>query len=131
MRAFGPSLLTIAALLVATSAQGQTLKGQWSGLVDQTGPGAITDRYVATLSLDGPAGAMDYPTLGCSGDVTFVSRNGSISTYRENITHGPCIDGGVISVQSATGGLVWTWTAGGVTAHGRFYKVAIQKPPAH
>jgi hypothetical protein len=118
------------AAAMAAPAMAQTLKGHWSGLVDQSGPGALSDRYVATLSLDGTAGAMNYPTLGCDGAVSFVSRSGDTSVYRETITHGPCIDGGTISVRPATGGLVWTWTAAGVTAHGRFYRV-VDKAPAH
>jgi hypothetical protein len=121
--------LALAAAFLASNAAGQTLKGRWSGLVDQTGPGALTDRYVATLSLDGAAGAMDYPTLGCVGDVTFVGKSGEVSTYRESITHGPCIDGGTISVQPAKGGLVWSWSAAGVTARGRFYRVADKSTP--
>ena len=122
--------VALAIACLGGGAAAQTLKGHWSGLVDQSGPGAITDRYVATLRLDGPAGAMDYPTLGCNGTVTFISRSGDTSVYRENITHGPCIDGGAISVQPAKGGLVWTWTAAGVTARGRFYRV-VDKAPAH
>ena len=123
-------MLALAAAGLASTASGQTLKGHWSGLVDQTGPGAQKDRYVATLVLDGPAGAMDYPTLGCGGQVTFVSRSGDTSVYRESITHGPCIDGGAISVRPATGGLVWSWTAGDVSAHGRFYRVDERKAAA-
>ena len=111
------------ALAAATGAEAQTLKGHWSGLVEQTGPGAVKDRYVATLTLDGATGAMDYPTLLCGGDVSFVSRAGDTSVYREHITRGPCIDAGTISVRPSKGGVLWTWTAEGVIANGRFYKV--------
>jgi hypothetical protein len=99
------------------------LKGHWSGLVEQTGPDAVKDRYVATLTLEGPIGAMDYPTLSCGGDVSFVSRSGDTSVYREHITHGDCIDGGTVSVRPSSGGVLWSWTGKGVTANARFYRV--------
>jgi len=118
------------ALVAASGAHAQTLKGHWSGLVEQTGPGVVKDRYVATLTLDGATGAMDYPTLVCGGDVTFVSRSGDTSVYREHITRGPCIDAGTISVRPSKGGVLWTWTAEGVTASGRFYKV-VEAAPSH
>jgi hypothetical protein len=117
------------AVAAASGAQAQTLKGHWSGLVEQSGPGAVKDRYVATLTLDGAAGAMDYPTLACGGDVTFVSRSGDTSLYREHITRGPCIDAGNIAVRPSKGGVLWTWSAEGVTASGRFYKVVEAAPP--
>jgi hypothetical protein len=130
MRRFQQTLsLALFAACLATGAQGQTLKGHWSGLVEQSGPGAVKDRYVATLTLDGATGAMDYPTLDCAGDVAFVSRTRDTSVYREHITRGPCIDAGTISVRPSSGGLLWTWSAEGVTASGRFYRVVEATPP--
>jgi hypothetical protein len=122
-RSRGALFAAFAAALVASAAAAQGLKGHWSGLVDQSGPGAVKDRYVATISLDGATGTMDYPTLPCASEISFVSRNGRTSTYREHVTSGGCIDGGMISVQPAPHGVVWTWSAEGVTARGFFYPV--------
>ena len=120
------ALLLAFALGAPTAAAAQTLTGEWSGVVSQSGPGEKTQQYVATLTLAGAAGAMDYPTLECGGDLAFVSRSGAGLVYRETISRGQgCLSGGTITVQPFEKSVLWRWDGGGgVTVSGRLYRVA-------
>ena len=108
------------------AAAAQTLTGRWSGVVEQTGPGDKTQHYVASLTLNGAAGAMDYPTLECGGDVAFVNRSPAGDVYRETITRGQgCLGGGMITVRPAPASVLWRWDGGaGITVSGRLYRIA-------
>lgn len=115
----------------AGAAAAQTLSGHWSGVVAQSGPDGRSGNYVAVLVLSGADGTIEYPTLQCGGDVAFLSKSGSASTYRETITHGQgCLAGGAITVQpGGPTSVVWSWSGQpGVTVHGRLYKVATPEP---
>ena len=132
MRNSQPMLaLALAAACLATTVQAQTLTGHWSGVVTQSGPNAKTQQFVATLTLDGAAGAMDYPTLECGGDVAFVSRSSAGDVYRETISRGRgCLSGGTITVKTSVKSVLWRWDGGdGVTVSGRLYRVATAPPP--
>jgi len=106
------------------------LTGHWSGVVAQSGPGQKPQQFVATLTLDGDAGTMDYPTLECGGDVALVSRSAAGLVYRETISRGRgCLSGGTITVQPGKTSIVWRWDgAAGVTVSGRLYRIAAPKP---
>ncbi len=114
---------------LAGAAAAQTLTGHWSGVVSQSGPGEKPQQYVASLTLNGDTGAMDYPTLECGGDVAFVSRSSAGYVYRETISHGRgCLNGGTITVQPAVASVLWRWDGGaGVTVSGRLYRIATPK----
>jgi hypothetical protein len=103
---------------LAAPAPGQTLSGQWCGEADQDGPGDYRSRWSATLVLNGPAGRMDYPSLGCGGTLTFERAEGRVDFYRERIDYGGerCIDGGLIGVQSLDASVRWEWNGSGATA---------------
>lgn len=119
--------LALAIAGLADAAGAQSLAGHWSGVVNQSGPGAQSQQYVASLTLDGPVGAMDYPTLECGGDVAFVSRGHDGYVYRETISRGRgCLGGGTITVQpGGPASVYWRWDGGaGVTVSGRLYKIA-------
>ena len=120
------------ALAFAAPAGAQTLTGHWSGVVNQSGPGDHTQQYVASLTLEGPVGAMDYPTLECGGDVAFVSRGREGYVYRETISRGQgCLSGGTITVQpGGPASVYWRWDGGaGVTVSGRLYRIVTPKAP--
>jgi hypothetical protein len=125
------TLALVFAIVAPAGAEPQTLTGQWSGVVSQSGPGAHSQQFVASLTLNGAVGAMDYPTLECGGDVAFVSRGRDGYVYRETISRGRgCLSGGVITVQPSAKSVVWRWDGGGVTVSGRLYKVATE-PAKH
>ena len=127
------ALPALAAAVPSVAATPQTLTGHWSGVVTQSGPSQGTQQFVATLTLNGDTGAMDYPTLDCGGDVAFVSRGSGGYVYRETISRGHgCLSGGTITVQPAPASIYWRWDGGGVTVSGRLYKVATTPPaPTH
>jgi hypothetical protein len=120
--------LAFAGADAAPAAQGLT--GHWSGVVNQTGPGQKPQQFVATLTLNGDAGTMDYPTMECGGDVALVSRSAAGLVYRETINRGQgCLSGGVITVQPSKASVLWRWDgAPGITVSGRLYRIAA--PPA-
>ena len=67
-------------------------------------------QYVASLTLNGDTGTMDYPTLECGGDVAFVSRSAAGYVYRETLSHGQgCLGGGTITVQPSASSVYWRW----------------------
>jgi hypothetical protein len=121
------AFLATLSLAAPAAAAPQALSGQWSGVVNQSGPGAHSQQFVASLTLNGAVGAMDYPTLECGGDVAFVSRGRDGYVYRETISRGRgCLSGGVITVQpGGPASVYWRWDGGaGVTVSGRLYKIA-------
>jgi hypothetical protein len=139
-KALSTLCVATAALSLATAAGAaptQSLTGHWSGVVGQSGPGVKPLQFVATLTLNGDAGTMDYPTLECGGDVAFVSRSSAGYVYRETISRGQgCLSDGVITVQPSAASVYWRWDGGaGVTVSGRLYRVATlpagRAPPAH
>ncbi len=124
---FAPMLALALALSGSADGADQTLTGHWSGVVDQSGPGVKPLQYVASLTLNGETGTMDYPTLECGGDVAFVSRSGHDYVYRETISRGQgCLGGGTITVRpGGPASVYWRWDGGsGVIVTGRLYKVA-------
>ena len=124
-------LASMAALaLAAAGAYGappdQGLTGHWSGVVNQSGAGQKPQSYVATLTLNGDAGSMDYPTLECGGDIVLVSRSAAGLVFRETLSRGQgCLGGGTITVQPSAASVLWRWDdAAGVTVSGRLYRIA-------
>ncbi len=104
-----------------SGAAAQNLYGEWSGTVDQTGPGKDQrGRYQARMVLNGTQGQMDYPSLGCGGSLTFQNRNGDTSFYIEHIAYGrdKCIDGGRVAVQPSGNSVHWAWNGSFATASG-------------
>ena len=59
--------LMLVCLLASAYAEAQTLSGQWCGWAVQTGPGDHRTEWSAILSLEGPTGSMEYPSLDCGG----------------------------------------------------------------
>ncbi|HEX3406674.1 MAG TPA: hypothetical protein VHS81_05510 [Caulobacteraceae bacterium] len=118
--------LALAFAGAAQAAPDAGLTGHWSGVVNQSGPGQKPQQFVATLTLNGATGAMDYPTLACGGDVALVSRSAAGLVYRETISRGQgCLAGGTITVQPGKTSVVWRWDGGaGVTVSGRLYRIA-------
>ncbi|HWF77196.1 MAG TPA: hypothetical protein VN694_08465 [Caulobacteraceae bacterium] len=118
--------LALAAAGASAAPPDQGLTGHWSGVVNQSGPGQKPQQFVATLTLNGDSGAMDYPTLECGGDVALVSRSAAGLVFRETINRGQgCLAGGTITVQPDKASVLWRWDSGaGVTVSGRLYRIA-------
>jgi hypothetical protein len=89
-----------------------SLTGIWRGAGHQSPSpvGGATDwSIVMTISASG--GSIQYPSLGCGGSLTQISRDAASAQYRETITFGNdvCINGGVVGVRYFRGRLSWTW----------------------
>lgn len=110
-----PMSAILAALLACSPAQAQTLWGQWCGVGEQTGPGALRSAWSANVVLKGPEGLVEYPSLQCGGTLTFERTDGNVHLYIERITYGRdrCIDGSSVGVELVGGSLRVEWTGGG------------------
>src|SRR4030042_4521504 len=112
--------ICLVALLSVLNAFAQELYGQWSGTVEQSGPGDYQSSYPATMVLNGTTGQMDYPSLGCGGTLTLENQRDTFSFYQESITYGQdeCIDGGMVAVEPDGNSVHWAWNVRGVTVSG-------------
>jgi len=96
-------------------AQAQGLVGVWSGTARQAKPNNVT--FPMRMQLNGSTGSIDYPTLGCGADLSFIAKQGEGFAYRSHITsgQGKCIDG-VIGVVPKGNALYWDWRGSGYSA---------------
>lgn len=120
---FSARLLSLAAVLAlaAGGVQAAGLSGSWDGNVTQDNPPAT---YRLEMILYGDIGNINYPSLGCGGNLEFIRTDGTTYWYREHITYGKdkCIDGGIIQIRRHPLGdpnsWIWQWDGAGITAKG-------------
>jgi caspase domain-containing protein len=81
-----------------------TLAGAWRG--DMIQPDSHKGSYPMILTITelgdgGYRGAVDYPSLGCSGWLTIVERTGVLYRFRERIERGgeACVNGGLVEMR--------------------------------
>ena len=88
-----------------------SLNGIWTGSGHQSPAGATGADWSIRMTIGDGGASIDYPSLGCGGALTELSRDDSSAEYRESITYGAdvCIDGGTITVRYFRGNLSWTW----------------------
>lgn len=96
------------------------LGGSWSGNVTQNDP---PQTYPMEMQLFGNKGNINYPSLGCGGNLQFIRTEGKSFFYSERLTYGKdkCIDGGTIQIGPHPFGpnqWNWTWTGSGVNVRG-------------
>lgn len=113
-------LICALVLLCGENSFAEALYGKWSGIVQQFGPGDYKGSYFAEITLEGNSGKMNYPTLGCGGELSFENEKEGIVSYREHISYGQkkCIDGGLIAVRPSGDSLQWAWNGPQATASG-------------
>jgi hypothetical protein len=90
------------------------LGGRWAGRGYQYNNNSSWDIDLALRPGDGGiAGTIDYPSIGCSGELDLVSDEGQVLVVRERLTVNPrniCVDGGTIKVvMRVDGALDWRW----------------------
>jgi hypothetical protein len=110
LRGLGLSVGILLALPVAAFAQ-WGFEGRWYGIGHEhpTRPGVETD-YPISISLYGPDGSIDYPSLRCSGTLRRISGGDpSLVRFQEHITSGDCVRGGEITLTMVQGTLSFTW----------------------
>jgi hypothetical protein len=97
-------------------APADSLAGTWSGSGHQSGGGFESSDYPVVMTIDQSGASIDYPSLKCGGSLVELANSGTSAKYREQITYGKCLDGGMISVTLAGNRLAWNWSgSGGVT----------------
>jgi hypothetical protein len=97
-------------------APADALAGTWSGSGHQSGGGQPESDYPVVMTIDQSGASIDYPSLKCGGPLVELANSGTAAKYREQITYGKCLDGGIISVTLAGNKLSWNWSgSGGVT----------------
>lgn len=123
--------LMLVCLLASAPAEAQTLSGQWCGWAEQTGPGDRRTEWSAILSLKGPTGSMEYPSLDCGGTLTFEGTDGNIHLYRERIAYGRdrCLDGGLVGVEPVGTSIRWEWTGSGARATALLHAPCARQSP--
>jgi hypothetical protein len=101
---------------------GLSIVGRWQGRVVQPGTppySTIMQAYSTIMQVNEPrsrgtCGTVDYPELGCGGELHDCKEQ-SDGSYRmlERINRGQqqqrCFDGGTIQVQLSGGSLTWAW----------------------
>jgi hypothetical protein len=110
------SLSPLTAPVAAQQALPAAFVGHWEGLLVQINPDT---RYPVSIELTGGSpgsavGTIDYPTLGCSGNLVLQSVAGSQATLTERLTVGQTIctyvDATVTLTQQADGSLAFGWS---------------------
>lgn len=82
--------------------------GAWRGVGLQVEAGGRQSTWSLALTITANGSAtIEYPSLKCGGVLTPLPDG----RYRETITHGDCISGGVVGFVPVSGKLVYYWTS--------------------
>lgn len=118
-------LLALCALLVPAERVdgGRTLPagasaclGTWEGSAVQDGE-RWTIAMVVTSTSGSRCGTIDYPSLGCGGDLLGCSARGARVHFRERYDRNPgtCAPAGTIEASCRGNSMVWVWRGSGMT----------------
>ena len=93
-----------------------TVTGRWEGIghqYDDESDWEIVMRLHATAPIGERIGTIEYPSLGCTGELLRKRERAGTFTVQERLLENPeerCIDGGTIQFRRRTGGsLDWRW----------------------
>lgn len=98
--------------------------GSWQGTGEQSDhPGEWSiAATIAGGAVGAVVGTIAYPSLQCGGELILRRAAADSMELREHITHGDCVDGGIITLGVRPGGwLAYGWRAedGTLTARGQ------------
>jgi len=114
--------LVVMALLPAAVPVGALASGLGGSLQGRVTQNDTSETYAMNMTLDGAGGRISYPSAPCDGDLQFMNSDGTTYRYKEHITRGDCIDGGVIQLRRRTPGddtnWVWRWDSDDVNVKG-------------
>ena len=93
--------------------EGQSnLLGDWSGVGYQVNGAGPQDDWTILLEIRaGLTSHIEYPSLGCTGDLLQLSASSEEIEFREQITEGDCITRGRIIVRYRDNRVLWFWHA--------------------
>jgi hypothetical protein len=104
------SLLALAALAALAAPAHAQMSGGWQGAGLQAGPSGVQSTWTISMTIRSDnTSRIEYPSLGCTGTLRELSRSRDEIEFREEITAGPCIDGGRIVARLRDGRLFWFW----------------------
>ena len=97
--------------------------GSWEGRGSQSdAPGEWTiTAEIAGGGADGAVGTIRYPSLECGGTLTLRVAAPGVLELDERITHGECVDGGIVTLTEQQDGRLryeWRHEANSLTAEG-------------
>ena len=100
-----------AATALAQPAHGQAPSdGVWKGTGLQVGSGGAQSTWTIQLTVNQHGKSqIEYPSLGCKGELTQIANGVEGFEYNERITSGPCIDKGRIVAKQRSGRVFWFW----------------------
>lgn len=92
-----------------------TVTGRWEGIghqYDDDSDWEIVMRLHATAPIGERIGTIEYPSLGCTGELLRTRERAGTFTVQERLLENPeerCIDGGTIQFRRRPSGLDWRW----------------------
>ncbi len=114
--------LVVMALLPAAAPVGAMASGLGGSMQGRVTQNDTSETYAMNMTLDGAGGRISYPSAPCDGDLQFMNSDGTTYRYKEHITHGDCIDGGIIQLHRRTPGddtsWAWRWDSDDVSVKG-------------
>lgn len=86
----------------------RSINGTWRGVGTQS-PAGPSGSWSIVMTIGDSGGSIDYPSLGCGGVLTPLSRTATSAVFRERLTYGQdiCLDDEMIAVNLVDGNLVW------------------------
>lgn len=87
-----------------------SLAGTWRGVGHQSPAGKSGADYPVVMTIGANGASIDYPSLRCGGSLTRLSGGGTTAQYREHISYGNCLNGGLVTVNLVRGKLSWSWS---------------------
>lgn len=116
--------LLLALIYPCTALGAEGIFGWWKGVIEQPIEGKPPYRYVAIMTAMGDRGKIDYPGLGCGGELSLEQESAGSFVYREHIRYGQksCADGGLITISPVdTDSMKWTWKDTAIRASGTMF----------
>lgn len=110
--------LALAGLTLAgLPAHAQGMIGSWRGVGLQVDSGVVQTTWDIRLTIRADiTSRIDYPSLGCKGELRELSRRADMIEFEERITSGNCIDRGRLVVLLRADRLSWFWSKQGAGA---------------
>lgn len=106
-----------AAIALAAPASAQIQGGTWAGTGYQVGPDGPQSSWSIMLDIHTDmTSRIEYPSLDCKGVLHELKRGGDEIEFREEITEGDCVTGGIVNVRFRDHRVFWFWSKPDVNA---------------
>lgn len=104
-------LLALAAMACVSPAFAQAPSdGVWKGTGLQVGRSGVQSTWTIRMTVrQSGKSEIEYPSLGCKGELSQVANGVEGFEFIERITEGPCIDHGRIVAKQRSSRVFWFW----------------------